>query len=127
MNIHVYEDDGSSHEGVGAVKVSTYLYIIHKYTYYIPTLYKRHDDEDRGAALAQYPISSAAARPLLSSIIIIRMEVYIYRYMYMRAQIIGGYIHSRWISRGNLPQCPSALFQSLGLAEGPRKVQVRLG
>lgn len=52
-----------------------FIYIIHKYTYYIPTLYTRHDDEDRGAARAQYPISSCAAHPLLSSIIIIRTKV----------------------------------------------------
>lgn len=52
--------------------ISTYLYIIHKYTYYIPT---RHDDEDRGAARAQYQISSGGAHPLLSSIIIIRTKV----------------------------------------------------
>lgn len=121
------------------MEVSTYLYIIHKYTYYIPTLYTRHDDEDRGAARAQYPISSAAARPLLSSIIIIRtneriiylyniyIHKYIYMYMYMRAQIRGIVYTPGGFSRGNLSQSPRALFQSSLLAEGPREVQVRLG
>jgi len=95
-----------------------YIYIIHKYlhTYlytYKPTLYTRHDDEDRGAARAQYPISSAAAPIVVvdynntyshTGIIYI---IYICEYTNNGDRYTPG-----GFSRCNLSQCPQALFQS---------------